>query len=664
MNSSHLFRARFTGAARLALFGLVAASAGAIASAASADSARTPGAAPRVVLISGEYEYSSTLTLPALRSELEHQLGFRAVYLQRTAGEHIPGLEAIDNADLVIGIIRRMTLPADELNHFKRYLDSGRPLIGMRTMCHAFENWKEFDHDVLGGNYHAHSHLGAATPMRLSEPEMRNPLLAGVPDRFTAEGELYKVQPLAADAVPLVWGTEASAGAVPEPTAWTHSYHGARIFFTSMGHPADFNNPAFMRLLTNAIFWALNRPAPAAPLASLGGFPVLKVGAGELAHLADSSSFKIFDLRPPADYHAGHVPNATDLDPASAEYPARVAALVRSEVYVLYGAGSAPSELAAELHRRGFPFVYEFSDGFGAWREAGMPISRADGPEPAKIDLWPEGVPGFHADATPEKIADGRAWNIHHPYLSAYPAPLGKRAQTAVIICPGGGYTYLAIDNNGTNIAAWLNTLGISAYVLHYRLQEYGHPAPLRDVLRAIRMVRSRAVEFGVKPDRVGVFGASAGGHLAACAATMYDDPEGRTGAELDKVSARPDFTALLYPLITMTGPYVHAVSVKALLGANPPPGLAERLSAERRVTKDTPPVFIAHTEEDKSVLVENSLMFYQALRTAGVPVEMHLWAKGAHGFGMRKDIGEASTWPDRCEEWLRANGWLDVPKN
>jgi acetyl esterase/lipase len=285
------------------------------------------------------------------------------------------------------------------------------------------------------------------------------------------------------------------------------------------------------------------------------------------------------------------------------------------------------------------------------------PTGRAASPD--AIDLWPEGVPGLRADATPEKVAGGRAWNVHHPYMVVYPAPAEKAVGTAVVVCPGGGYTFLAIENNGTTVARWLNSVGITAFVLHYRLQEYGHPAPLQDVLRALRLVRSRASEFGVKANRIGVFGASAGGHLAACAATMYDDPEGRTGAPLDAVSARPDFAALLYPLITMQGPEAHAGSLRALLGDHPTPELARRLSAELRVTRDTPPTFIVHTEEDQSVPVENSLVFYRALCAAGVPAEMHLWQKGAHGFGMDKNAGEVSTWPDRWEEWLRANGWL-----
>ena len=275
------------------------------------------------------------------------------------------------------------------------------------------------------------------------------------------------------------------------------------------------------------------------------------------------------------------------------------------------------------------------------------------------IEIWPEGVPGLRADATPEKITKTSASNVHHPYFVAFPAAADKAVGTAVIVCPGGGYRNLSIENEGSLIAERLNAAGVSAFVLHYRLQEYGHPAPLRDVLRAIRLVRSRAAEFGVKPGRIGVLGASAGGHLAASASTLFNDPDGKTGAELDNVSGRPDFAVLLYPVITMKDPFVHAGSRRALLGATPTPEAIEHMSLELRVTKETPPTFIVVTEEDKTVPVENSLMYFQALRTAGVPAELHVWPHGAHGFGMRGTSGEASTWPDRCEAWLRADGWL-----
>lgn len=286
---------------------------------------------------------------------------------------------------------------------------------------------------------------------------------------------------------------------------------------------------------------------------------------------------------------------------------------------------------------------------------------RAD--EPKKIEIWPEGVPDLRADATPEKIENARASNVHHPYMEYFAAPSGQNAGTAVIICPGGAYTRLTLDKEGSLVAERLNALGVAAFVLHYRMLEYGHPAPLRDVLRALRLVRSRAAEFGVKPNRIGVIGFSAGGHLCATAATMFDDPEGRTGATLDAVSARPDFAAPIYPVITMKDPFVHAGSRKSLLGAQPAAQMIEHMSLELHVPKNAPPTFIAGAEDDKTVPVENFLMFYQALRNAGVEAELHIWPRGGHGFGMLSGQGPVSSWFDRYVDWLRAGGWLTPPK-
>lgn len=205
----------------------------------------------------------------------------------------------------------------------------------------------------------------------------------------------------------------------------------------------------------------------------------------------------------------------------------------------------------------------------------------------------------------------------------------------------------------------WLNGVGVTVFLLKYRVTPYQHPAPLLDVLRAVRLVRSRAAEWGVDPHRVAVFGSSAGGHLAASAATLFDASEGKTGAALDKISARPDFVVLAYPVITMRPPVAHGGSRKNLIGDFPSEDLVKRVSVERQVTHDTPPVFIVHTQEDQSVPIENSLLFYQALRAAGVPVEMHLYEKGPHGFGLRPGLGPTSEWPKRCEEWMRFHGWL-----
>lgn len=290
---------------------------------------------------------------------------------------------------------------------------------------------------------------------------------------------------------------------------------------------------------------------------------------------------------------------------------------------------------------------------------AGGAASKGDGPK--VIELWPEGVPGLHKDASDEKMVNGRVVNVHRPTLTVFAPERTNANGTAVIFCPGGGYVRLAVGSltAGPPEARWLVERGATVFVLRYRMVEYGHPAPLRDVLRAVRLVRSRAAEFGVRADRVGLMGVSAGGHLAASAAEMFDAPEGRTGAALDSVSARPDFVALVYPVITMEDPFVHKGSREALLGAGPKPEMLERLSLEKHARKDMPPVFLVATGADKSVPVENTLMLYRALRDAGVAAEMHVYAAGSHGDSLDPQYGPTALWPLRCEEWMRSNGWL-----
>lgn len=193
---------------------------------------------------------------------------------------------------------------------------------------------------------------------------------------------------------------------------------------------------------------------------------------------------------------------------------------------------------------------------------------RAPAQHPQVIPLWPEGVPGAIANGGPEVFAEGRVSNVHQPTLTLHPAAVKPGTGTAVIVCPGGGYQRLSIEKEGHAVAAWLNSLGVSAFVLKYRLKEYGHPAPLCDVLRAVRIVRRDAVRWRIDPGRIGVLGFSAGGHLAATAGTLFDAAEGRTGAEIDRVSARPDFLVLVYPVITFRAPYAHSGSRENLLGS------------------------------------------------------------------------------------------------
>lgn len=289
----------------------------------------------------------------------------------------------------------------------------------------------------------------------------------------------------------------------------------------------------------------------------------------------------------------------------------------------------------------------------------GLTLECAAAPELPRIELWPEGVPGLRADAAPEKGDEGWITGVHFPSITVWTAPAKLANGTAVVVCPGGGYWGLAVDHEGAQIAQWFNARGVTAFVLRYRLGEYGQPAPLRDVLRALRIVRSRAGEFGVRADRIGVMGFSAGGHLASSAATLFDAPEGRTGAELDAVSARPDFAILIYPVISMKPGVTHAGSRRGLLGDNPTPELEQRWSTDRQVTAATPPTFLMHCATDGAVPVQNSLLFFEALRAAGVPVELHVFAEGPHGFGMKPGVGPGEVWPPLCEAWLRVNGWL-----
>ncbi len=276
--------------------------------------------------------------------------------------------------------------------------------------------------------------------------------------------------------------------------------------------------------------------------------------------------------------------------------------------------------------------------------------------EPRVIPLWPEGVPGLKTQAPPETVVDGRFTNVHHATLTMYAPEVNKSTGVAIIVAPGGGYVRVT---DGVGDARWLNSLGVTVFVLKCRLNTYGHPAPLRDVLRAVRTLRSRAAEFSIRPDRIGVMGGSAGGHLSACAATLWDSPLGKTGHPLDQISARPDFAALIYPVVTMDDPFAHKGSRRALLGADPTPEQIELLSIEKQVRSNSPPFFIAATMADRSVPVENSLQLYQALRNAGVPAELHCYAVGAHGNSRDPQYGPTAKWPDRMEEWLRFNRWL-----
>jgi acetyl esterase/lipase len=268
--------------------------------------------------------------------------------------------------------------------------------------------------------------------------------------------------------------------------------------------------------------------------------------------------------------------------------------------------------------------------------------------EPKAELLWPAGAPGALGTAPEDQ-----------PSITPFVLPKGSGSGAAVVICPGGGYQNLAMDKEGYAFAKWLNGLGVSAFVLKYRLgPRYHHPIELGDAQRAIRTVRSRAVEYGLQADRIGIMGFSAGGHLASTAGTHFDTGDANAADAIDRASSRPDFMVLCYPVITF-GTFAHVGSRKNLLGDNPDPKLVENLSNELQVTKDTPPTFLFHTTTDATVPVENSVMFYSALRKAGVPAELHIYERGPHGVGLALSDPVLATWPGRLADWLRIHGWV-----
>lgn len=275
--------------------------------------------------------------------------------------------------------------------------------------------------------------------------------------------------------------------------------------------------------------------------------------------------------------------------------------------------------------------------------------------EPARMPegsfaLWPGEAPGAKGKG------DGDV-----PKLTAYPADASKATGAAIVICPGGGYGGLA-PHEGRDYALWLNEQGIAALVLQYRLGRdgYRHPAMLQDVSRAVRYVRAKAGEWGLDGTRIGVMGSSAGGHLASTLLTHFDAGSPEANDPVERVSSRPDLGILCYPVISM-GPLGHAGSRKNLLGEDPPADLVELLSNEKRVTKDTPPVFLFHTAEDPAVKVENSLWFAGACARNGVPFALHVYPKGPHGIGLGSrqwDPGQRHPWTTQCALWLIERGF------
>lgn len=285
----------------------------------------------------------------------------------------------------------------------------------------------------------------------------------------------------------------------------------------------------------------------------------------------------------------------------------------------------------------------------------------ATGPWPNDMDptaetqtflLWEGGAPGAQGTGVEDK-----------PSLILYPVRPGYQnaaPTSAVIIAPGGSYQRLATNHEGRQVANWFNSLGVTAFVLQYRVgPRYRYPIEMEDGQRAVRYVRAHAQELGVRPDQIGFMGFSAGGHLASTVETHFDSGNPSATDPVDRVGSRPDFAILAYPVISMTASYMHAGSVINLLGEHPDPKLALEMSAEFHVTRETPPTFLFTTSADTTVPAENCIALYQALHKAGVPTELHVFEKGPHGVGLALGDPVLGEWSTLLRNWLRARGLL-----
>ena len=273
----------------------------------------------------------------------------------------------------------------------------------------------------------------------------------------------------------------------------------------------------------------------------------------------------------------------------------------------------------------------------------------ANAAEQRQIYLWEQNVPGALGSDEKDK-----------PKITVWFPSADKSVGTAIVVCPGGGYGNLAMDHEGKQIAEWLNSFGVTAAILDYRHRGkgYGHPNPMLDVQRALRIVRSNAASWKIDPAKIGVLGFSAGGHLASTAATHFEEHK-NPADDIDKVSCRPDFAVLCYPVILFDTAYSHRGSKNNLIGENAPKELIEYYSTEKQVTGKTPPTFQFTTDEDTGVPAENSIEFYLALRKHKVPAELHIYQKGRHGLGLAKGTAGTETWSELCRTWLQSNGFV-----
>jgi acetyl esterase/lipase len=272
------------------------------------------------------------------------------------------------------------------------------------------------------------------------------------------------------------------------------------------------------------------------------------------------------------------------------------------------------------------------------------------------LKVWPNGAPNDNGMTEPEEKYDGvRVRNVSEAEMYVYLPEASKNTGAAVVICPGGGYRIEAMDHEGFDIATFLQDNGVAGIVLKYRLPYGHHEVPSSDARRAVRTVRANAAEWGINPGKIGIAGSSAGGHLASTAGTVFDGGDPDSDDPIEKVSCRPDFMLLLYPVITMNEEFTHLGSRENLIGKGHDMKLVRKYSNELNVSAETPPTFLILADDDGAVPPRNSIEFYSALKHYHVPAEMHIFQKGGHGFGIRQEGIPANNWPNLFVDWLKA---------
>lgn len=282
---------------------------------------------------------------------------------------------------------------------------------------------------------------------------------------------------------------------------------------------------------------------------------------------------------------------------------------------------------------------------------------------PLVLPLWNGTPPNAQpAGQAAERVREGGiTWvrHVQNPSIEVRLPARGNATGQAVVVCPGGGYGGLAYDWEGSDFAGWLNSHGVAAIILSYRLPVDGDVAhqkwlcPLLDAQRALRLTRAHAADWGIDPAKVGIMGFSAGGHLASTAGTHFDAGDPKAADPVDRLSSRPDFMILVYPVITMDTAVTHGGSRTNLLGENPSADLVRRYSNELQVTAETPPTFLVHAGDDNAVPVQNSLLFHAALVAHKVPADLHVYPSGGHGFSLAVGKGRLQTWTEVCARWL-----------